>query len=314
MSKKACGCRSLLRCRRGEPGNPLGSLRNKECRGRNVCSQSLGARHRDAQRELSQGRMHLPGHSRHKPLTRRIRGHVSLLWASPACTHFSVARGGKPMEEQSRVTPFTVLDWLDKLTVDRVIIENVPEFQSWGPLNADNRPNSEHKGATFDAFIAMIRSLGYYVDWRVMNAADYGAPTTRKRLFIQAVRRMRKGALNFPSGPTGPIREPDPESAATRMQDSNLRCNEYGLQDRGSYEHSSPSRLGRLTGHAELWHMLAGSSTSGRSSSVQASHHASLLICTLTLGPSSAASTTWKTRNKPSRRPQDTPILSIPTV
>jgi DNA (cytosine-5)-methyltransferase 1 len=115
--------------------------------------------------------------------------HVSLLWASPACTHFSVARGGKPMDEQSRVTPFTVLDWLDKLTVDRVIIENVPEFQSWGPLDADNRPNSEYKGATFDAFIAMMRSLGYFVDWRVLNAADYGAPTTRRRLFIQAVRK-----------------------------------------------------------------------------------------------------------------------------
>lgn len=126
-------------------------------------------------------------------------GHVSLLWASPACTHFSVARGGKPMEEQSRVTPFTVLDWLDKLTVDRVIIENVPEFQSWGPLNADNRPNSEHKGATFDAFIAMIRSLGYYVDWRVMNAADYGAPTTRKRLFIQAVRQGCGKELLWPN-------------------------------------------------------------------------------------------------------------------
>jgi DNA (cytosine-5)-methyltransferase 1 len=125
-------------------------------------------------------------------------GHVSLLWASPACTHFSVARGGKPMDEQSRVTPFTVLDWLDKLTVDRVIIENVPEFQSWGPLDADNRPNAELKGSTFDAFIAMMRSLGYYVDWRVLNAADFGAPTTRRRLFIQAVRKDCKKELLWP--------------------------------------------------------------------------------------------------------------------
>jgi DNA (cytosine-5)-methyltransferase 1 len=67
---------------------------------------------------------------------------VALLWASPACTHFSVARGGKPCDDQSRVTPFTVLDWLDKLTVDRVIIENVPEFQSWGPLDeTTHRPD-----------------------------------------------------------------------------------------------------------------------------------------------------------------------------
>ena len=115
-------------------------------------------------------------------------GHVSLLWASPACTHFSVARGGKPMDEQSRVTPFTVLDWLDKLTVDRVIIENVPEFQTWGPLNKQNLPIQEAKGDTFKAFISMMASLGYTIDYKVLNAADFGTPTTRRRLFIQAIR------------------------------------------------------------------------------------------------------------------------------
>ena len=114
---------------------------------------------------------------------------VALLWASPACTHFSVARGGKPCDNQSRITPFTVLDWIDKLTVDRVIIENVPEFQSWGPLDPKTlRPIHEAKGETFTAFTNMIRGLGYSVDWKVLNAADYGAPTTRRRLFIQAVR------------------------------------------------------------------------------------------------------------------------------
>lgn len=114
---------------------------------------------------------------------------VSLLWASPACTHFSVARGGKPCDDQSRITPFTICDWLDKLTVDRCIIENVPEFQSWGPLDPEShRPIKEAKGETFAAFIGMIRGLGYEVDWKVLNAADYGAPTTRRRLFIQAVR------------------------------------------------------------------------------------------------------------------------------
>ena len=125
-------------------------------------------------------------------------GKVALLWASPACTHFSVARGGKPMDEQSRVTPFTVLDWLDKLTVDRLIIENVPEFQSWGPLNKDNRPIKSARGDTFNAFITMLRSLGYIVDWRVLNAADYGAPTTRRRLFIQGVRKYSGKRIAWP--------------------------------------------------------------------------------------------------------------------
>lgn len=124
---------------------------------------------------------------------------VALLWASPACTHFSVARGGKPCDDQSRVTPFTVLDWLDKLTVDRVIIENVPEFQSWGPLDeTTHRPIPERKGETFGAFIGMIRAMGYAVDWNVMNAADFGAPTTRRRLFIQAVRTGSGKSILWP--------------------------------------------------------------------------------------------------------------------
>lgn len=124
---------------------------------------------------------------------------VALLWASPACTHFSVARGGKPCDDQSRITPFTVLDWLDKLTVDRVIIENVPEFQSWGPLDKETlRPIKAAKGETFAAFIGMIRGLGYAVDWRVLNAADYGAPTTRRRLFIQAVRNDTDKSIIWP--------------------------------------------------------------------------------------------------------------------
>lgn len=124
---------------------------------------------------------------------------IALLWASPACTHFSVARGGKPCDDQSRVTPFTVLDWLDKLTVDRVIIENVPEFRSWGPIDEKtHRPIPESKGDTFNAFIGMIRGLGYTVDWNVLNAADYGAPTTRRRLFIQAVRTGSDKSILWP--------------------------------------------------------------------------------------------------------------------
>jgi DNA (cytosine-5)-methyltransferase 1 len=76
--------------------------------------------------------------------------------------------------------------------VKRVIIENVPEFLSWGPLAADGKPVKSRKGETFRAFIGALRSLGYETDWRVLTAADYGDPTTRRRLFIQAVKGRKR--------------------------------------------------------------------------------------------------------------------------
>jgi DNA (cytosine-5)-methyltransferase 1 len=85
-----------------------------------------------------------------------------------------------------------VLKWLSELYVERVIIENVPEFLSWGPLDDTGRPIQSQRGKTFRAFISSLRSLGYSVDWKVLTAADYGDPTTRRRLFIQAVKGPRK--------------------------------------------------------------------------------------------------------------------------
>jgi DNA (cytosine-5)-methyltransferase 1 len=113
---------------------------------------------------------------------------LDLLWASPACTHHSVARGGRPRCEQQRAPAWIILHWLENLKVKRVIIENVPEFRNWGPLDDEGRTIKELKGATFQAFISGIKSLGYSVDYRVLNAADYGDPTVRKRLFIQAIK------------------------------------------------------------------------------------------------------------------------------
>lgn len=123
---------------------------------------------------------------------------VELLWASPECTHFSTARGGKPMDNQSRCTPFDIIRWLTMLDVKRVIIENVAEFETWGPLGKDCRPIKEQKGSFFSMFIGAIRNIGYTVDWRICNAADYGAPTTRRRLFIQAVKKGSGKTIRWP--------------------------------------------------------------------------------------------------------------------
>ena len=113
---------------------------------------------------------------------------LDLLWASPSCTHHSVARGGRPRCEQQRAPAWIIPFWLENLKVKRLIVENVPEFQNWGPLDDDGHPVKEAKGETFKAFIAAIRSLGYTVEWRVLNAANYGDPTIRRRLFIQAIK------------------------------------------------------------------------------------------------------------------------------
>ena len=129
-------------------------------------------------------------------------GEVDLLWASPSCTHHSRAKGGKPRSNQLRAQPDLVLSWLDQLFVRRVIIENVPEFVDWGPLNKSGQPIDCMKGSCFRAWVQAIEARCYKVEWRILNCADFGDATTRRRFFLQAV---RKGC--------GKIRWPEPEYA-----------------------------------------------------------------------------------------------------
>ena len=116
-------------------------------------------------------------------------GRVDFLWASPSCTHHSRAKGGKPRSNQLRAQPELVLTWLDQLFVCRLCIENVPEFVEWGPLDRNGRPIKSRAGDCFRAWIAAIEARNYKVEWRILNCADYGDATTRRRFFLQAVRR-----------------------------------------------------------------------------------------------------------------------------
>lgn len=116
-------------------------------------------------------------------------GRVDFLWASPSCTHHSRAKGGKPRSNQLRAQPELILTWLDQLFVRRLCVENVPEFVEWGPLSASGKPIDARKGSCFRAWIAAIEARNYVVEWRVLNCADYGDATTRRRFFLQAVRR-----------------------------------------------------------------------------------------------------------------------------
>lgn len=123
-------------------------------------------------------------------------GRLDVLVASPECMHHSVARGGRPINDQSRATAWCVLRWADALQPKAVLIENVPEFRTWGPLGSNNRPLKSRRGETYAAFLNALRSLGYTVEDRVLCAADYGDPTTRRRLFVMALRGRK--AIRWP--------------------------------------------------------------------------------------------------------------------
>jgi DNA (cytosine-5)-methyltransferase 1 len=117
--------------------------------------------------------------------------HLHALLASPECTHHSNAAGGRPRNEQSRATAWHVCRWVNDVHVDAFQIENVREFLNWGPLRKDGKPMKHYRGATFTAFLQSLASLGYTIEHRILNAADFGDPTTRERLFIIG-RRDRK--------------------------------------------------------------------------------------------------------------------------
>lgn len=113
---------------------------------------------------------------------------IGLAWFSPACTHFSKAKGGKPLDKKIRGLAWVVLKWASLPNKPRVIIlENVEEFRAWGPLLANGFPCPKNKGRTFNSFINALKKQGYsQIEFKELVACDYGAPTRRKRLFLIA--------------------------------------------------------------------------------------------------------------------------------
>lgn len=110
---------------------------------------------------------------------------VGLLWASPDCKHFSKAKGGKPVEKKIRGLAWIVLRWAGTVRPRVIILENVEEFQTWGPVRK-GKPVKTLAGQTFHKWLGQLEALGYTVEWQELVAADYGAPTTRKRFFLIA--------------------------------------------------------------------------------------------------------------------------------
>jgi DNA (cytosine-5)-methyltransferase 1 len=114
--------------------------------------------------------------------------HVSLAWFSPDCKHFSKAKGGKPREKSIRDLAWVVVLWAQRVQPDVILLENVEEFRTWGPLCDEGKPIKERQGETFNEWTKQLRKAGYKIQWKELRACDYGAPTIRKRFFMIARR------------------------------------------------------------------------------------------------------------------------------
>lgn len=115
------------------------------------------------------------------------KGHpVALAWFSPDCKHFSKAKGGKPKDKNIRGLAWVACRWAGLVRPRVIMLENVEEFKTWGPLGRRHHPIKSKQGETFRKFVQQLTDLGYEVEFRELVAADYGAPTMRKRFFMIA--------------------------------------------------------------------------------------------------------------------------------
>ena len=131
--------------------------------------------------------------------------HVRLGWFSPDCKHFSRAKGAALVDKHIRGLAWVVLRWAAKVRPDVIMLENVPEFVTWGPVRK-GKPVKSKSGQTFERWRKQLEDLGYRVEWKLLCAADYGAPTIRKRLCLVA--RCDGRAIVFPKPTHAPQNSP----------------------------------------------------------------------------------------------------------
>ena len=145
---------------------------------------------------------------------------VDVLWASPDCTHHSVAKGGKPLKKKIRALAWVVVRWARDAQPRVIFLENVAEFRGWGPLDRTGHPIQGRKGETFGRWVRQLERLGYVVEYRVLDASQYGAPTRRRRLFLVARRDGRPIRWPVPTHGVGGL----PLRTAAECIDWSLPC------------------------------------------------------------------------------------------
>ncbi len=152
---------------------------------------------------------------------------VGLAWFSPDCKHFSKAKGGKPKDKNIRGLAWIALRWAGRVRPRVIILENVEEFQDWGPLNRNHYPIKSKQGETFNRFIQQFKDLGYDVEYKELKACDYGAPTIRKRFFLIA--RCDGKPIVWPQPTHGPLDSPAVKAGKLKPYRSAAECINFDL-------------------------------------------------------------------------------------
>jgi len=156
---------------------------------------------------------------------------IGLLWLSPDCRHFSRAKGSAPVSDTVRSLAWIGLRWAKFALPRIVVLENVAEFLTWGPLLPDGMPNKALAGTTFLAFVREWKRYGYQVEWRTLIAADFGAPTTRKRLFLIA--RRDGEPIVWPEPSHGKLGKPKPWRTAAE-------CIDWSIPTKSIFDRKKP--------------------------------------------------------------------------
>lgn len=166
---------------------------------------------------------------------------VALVWLSPDCTHHSKAKGGKPVSKKIRGLAWVAVRWAATVKPRVIMLENVEEFQTWGPLIMTEKgpvPDKKKKGVTFKSFVKALEKEGYHVEFKELRACDYGANTTRKRLFLIA--RCDGQPIVWPSPTHGPRNSEDVLTGKLKPYHSAAECIDWSIPSKSIFGREKP--------------------------------------------------------------------------
>lgn len=163
---------------------------------------------------------------------------VALAWFSPDCKHFSKAKGGKPVDKNVRGLAWVAVRWAAKVKPRVIMLENVEEFKTWGPLLIDGKPDPKQKGRTFNCFVNALKRQGYKVETKELRACDYGAPTIRKRFFLVA--RCDGQPIVWPKPTHGDPNSAEVKSGKLKPWRTAAECIDWSIPCTSIFERKKP--------------------------------------------------------------------------